>query len=381
MGFLVETQHLALDLLAHREDLGRVLDLLRPRHLGDVDEALDAFLELHERAVVGEADHLALHLGAARVLEGGGGPGIGLELLVAQADPLGLAVELEDLDLDLVADVQDLARMVDPAPGHVGDVEQAVQAAQVHEGAVLRDVLHGAHEDLALFEGLQGLGLLLGVLFLEDRLAGQHDVAPLLVDLDDPHAELLAPQGVEVPHRPHVDLAAGQEGAHADVHGESALDPLDDPARDHAALLIGALHVVPDLHLLGFFLGQDDVAFLVLGLLEKDVDDVPGLDRELARLVAELVDGDDPLRLVADVDDHFALGHLQHDASHHFALGEVLEADVVHVEESLVLLGVHRAFGGRFGGEPPRRPWLRWGWSFRSFRSPACARAEPPGSL
>ena len=168
-------------------------------------------------------------------------------------------------------------------------------------------------------------------------------------------------KAVQVPHRAHVDLAAGQEGSHADVHGEAALDPLDDPARDHAALLIGALHVVPDLHLLGFFLGQDDVAFLVLGLLEQDVDDVPGLDRELARLVAELVDGDDPLRLVADVDDHFALGHLQHDASHNLAFGEVLEADVVHVEESLVLLGVHWAFGGRFDGSRQRQPWLRWG--------------------
>ena len=81
-------------------------------------------------------------------------------------------------------------------------------------------------------------------------------------------------EAVEVAHRPDVHLAAGQEGAHADVDGEAALDALDDPARDHAALLVGALHVVPDLHLLGFFLGQDDVAFLVLGLLEKDVDDV-----------------------------------------------------------------------------------------------------------
>ena len=100
---------------------------------------------------------------------------------------------------------------------------------------------------------------------------------------------------------------AGQERAHADVDGEAALDALDDAARDDAALLIGALHVVPDLHLLGFFLGEDDVAFLVLGLLEQHVDRVADLDRDLARLVAELVDGDDPLGLVADVDDDLAL--------------------------------------------------------------------------
>ena len=81
--------------------------------------------------------------------------------------------------------------MVDAAPRHVRDVEQAVDAAEVHEGAVLGDVLDRAHEDLALFEGLQGLALALGVLLLEDGLAGEDDVAALLVDLDDAHAELL----------------------------------------------------------------------------------------------------------------------------------------------------------------------------------------------
>ena len=109
---------------------------------------------------------------------------------------------------------------------------------------------------------------------------------------------------------------------------------------DDAALLVGALDVVPDLHLLGFFLGEDDVAFLVLGLLEEHVDGVAGLDGDLAGLVAELVEGDDPLGLVADVDDDLGLRDLQHDAPHDLAFGEVLEADVVHVEEAFVLLGV-----------------------------------------
>ena len=42
-------------------------------------------------------------------------------------------------------------------------------------------------------------------------------------------------------------------------------------------------------------------------------------------------------------------GHLQDDAPHHLALGEVLEADVVHVEETLVLLGVERGVGDGIG--------------------------------
>ena len=66
---LVDVEHLALDLLADGQHLGRVLDLLGPGHLGDVDQALDALLELDERAVVGEAHDLALDARADRVLD------------------------------------------------------------------------------------------------------------------------------------------------------------------------------------------------------------------------------------------------------------------------------------------------------------------------
>ena len=74
------------------------------------------------------------------------------------------------------------------------------------------------------------------------------------------HPEVLAAERVEVADGANVDLAAGEEGADADVDGEAALHPLDDPAHDDAALLVGALDVVPDLHLLGLLLGEDDVA-------------------------------------------------------------------------------------------------------------------------
>ena len=61
----------------------------------------------------------------------------------------------------------------------------------------------------------------------------------------------------------------------ADVHGEAPLDPVDDPAPDGRAGPVGPLHLVPDLHLLGLVLRQDDVAVLVFGPLEEDVDGIP----------------------------------------------------------------------------------------------------------
>src|SRR5690606_16485254 len=102
----------------------------------------------------------------------------------AEGDALGLGVVLEDLDRDLVADVEDLGRMVHPAPAHVGDVEEAVDAAQIDERTVLGDVLDRAGDDLTLLEVLEGLLLEAVALTLEEHAAGEHDVAALLVELD-----------------------------------------------------------------------------------------------------------------------------------------------------------------------------------------------------
>ena len=101
-------------------------------------------LELDEGAVVDQADHLAVHPRAHRVLLVDQHPGVLGALLVAERDALGLAVELEHRDLDLVAHREVLGGVVDPAPGDVGDVEQAVDAAEVDEHAVVGDVLDHA---------------------------------------------------------------------------------------------------------------------------------------------------------------------------------------------------------------------------------------------
>ena len=70
-----------------------------------MDQAFDALLQLDERAVVGDAENAAADAGADRVALGGIEPRIGRELLEAERNALLLFVELENLDLDLIADV------------------------------------------------------------------------------------------------------------------------------------------------------------------------------------------------------------------------------------------------------------------------------------
>ena len=155
------------------------------RHFRDVDQALDPRLQLHEGAVVGDVGDAAGVLGARRILRRHAFPRIGLELLHAQADALRLRVEADDLHLDLLADLQRLARVVDAAPGDVGDMQQPVHAAQVDERAVVGDVLHHAVEDHAFLQALDQLAALLGAGLLQHGAAGHHDVAARAVHLQD----------------------------------------------------------------------------------------------------------------------------------------------------------------------------------------------------
>src|SRR5207253_296759 len=109
---------------------------------------------------------------------------------------------------------------------HVGDVEQAVDAAQIDERAVVGEVLDDAGEDGALLELLEGVLLQLLALLLEEDAAAEHDVAALLVELDDLELEFFADQLVEIADRPQIDLRTRQERLHPDVDGEAALDDL-----------------------------------------------------------------------------------------------------------------------------------------------------------
>ena len=114
------------------------------RHLRDVDEALDAVADLDERAEGHELGDPAVDELADPVAPGELLPRILLGGLEREADALPVEVDVEDLDGDLVADGDDRAGVVDVLPGQLGDVDEAVHAAEVDEGAEVDDARHDA---------------------------------------------------------------------------------------------------------------------------------------------------------------------------------------------------------------------------------------------
>ena len=107
-------------------------------------------------------------------------------------------------------------------------------------------------------------------------------------------------------HAADVDERGGQEAAHAEVDDQAALDDLDDGALDGLAGLGRRLDAPPRLLEAGALLGHDEAAVLVLLGEDERVDLLAHLDlvvRVDGLADRQLVGGDDPLALVADVDE------------------------------------------------------------------------------
>src|SRR5262249_20665935 len=113
----------------------------------------------------------------------------GLDLFHPQRDFLFVLVDVQNLDLDLVADGHQFARVVNPLrPAHLANVDQAFNARlELDEGAIAHDV-----DDFARVPAADGV-LGLDVRPRAGRLLFQAecDLLPVLVHGDDVDFQLL----------------------------------------------------------------------------------------------------------------------------------------------------------------------------------------------
>ena len=200
----VDVDDLDEDLFADRHDLLGELDVLA-RELRDVHEALDAVCDADERTERNELGDLARCDLADRVGAGEDLPRVLLRRLERQRDALAVEVDLEDLDGDLLADLDDLAGVLDVLPRELGDVHEAVDAAEVDERTEVDDRRDDALADLALVEVVEERGARLGLRLLEQRAAREHDVVAVLVELEDLRLDLLAEVRREVADAAQLD--------------------------------------------------------------------------------------------------------------------------------------------------------------------------------
>ena len=209
-----------------------------------------------------------------------------------ERDALALAVELQDAHVDLLADLDHFGGVLDALPRHVGDVQQAVDAAQIDERAVIGEILDHALDGGAFLQIVEQRGALGAVLLLDHGAARHHDVVALLVELDDLEFERLVFEVRRIAHRAHVDQRARQERAHVvDLDREAALDAAGDDADDDFLFLERGLETRPGAGALGLLARQAGLAGAVLDAVQRHFDGLADGDLDLALFVLELVDG------------------------------------------------------------------------------------------
>ena len=306
--------------------------------LGDVHQALDAVLDGDEDTELDDLGDLALddlagNVGASEAL-----PRILLSRLQGQGDTLTVEIDVEHLDGDLVANLDDLRRVVDVLPGQLGNVDQTVNTAEIDESAEVDDGGHHAFTDLTLLElGQEGLADL-GLGLLKVLAAGQNHVVTVLVELKDLGLDLLTDVRGEVADTTHLNEGGRQEATQTDVDDEAALDGFDDGALNDAVSFLDLLDVAPGALVLGTLLGQNQTAFLVFLGDDKGLDGVADLDdfvRINVLLDGKLAGGDDTLGLVADVQEDVVVIDRDDGTLNQITIIEVLDGGIDCLDEVL----------------------------------------------
>ncbi len=240
-------------------------------------------------------------------------PRIVEQLLHAERDTVGLVVDLDDLDLDRLTDGEHLGRVVDAAPRDIGDVQQAVDAAEVNERTVIGDVLDHAVDDLTLFEVLHQFLTLFGAGLFENRATRHHDVAAAAIHLEDLERLRVVHQRSDVADRTDVHLRTRQEGHCAvEVDGEAALDLVEDDAVNLLVVVEGLLELAPALFAAGLVARQNGFAQCVFDPVEEHLDFVADLEFAVTAGAGEFAQRHAAFGLQADVDDGHVLFNRNH---------------------------------------------------------------------
>ena len=314
----VEGQDNSLNFVTDLEEVLCAAQVEAPAHFGDVDETLYAGLNLYECAVVSDDHDLTLDDVANLEVGIESIPGMRAELLETESDALLGVVEVEDDDIDLLVELDNLFGMADAAPGEVGNVDESVHSAEVHEYTVRADVLDGSLEYLTLLETADDLGLLGLELCLDESLVGNDHVAVFLIDLDDLELHRLVYIYVIITDGLDADLAAGEECLDSEyIDDHTALGAALDVALDDLVVVVSLVDPVPGTEGACPLVREDQLAFLVFRVLYEDIYLVTYCE---VGVVAEFVDAHYALALVTYIDDNFALVHRDDSTFDHFVL-------------------------------------------------------------
>ena len=219
--------------------------------------------------------------------------------------------------------------MTDAVPGDVGDVQQAVDTAEVEERTVVGDVLDGTLEHFAFLHVGHDFITAADGTFIGHGAAADNQVVALAVQFHHLEFQRDVHERCCIGDRLGVQLAAGQEAQYAgDIHHETALDLAEDDALDGLASLVGVLEGGQDFFAAGLFAAEAGFGLAVIEGLVEHVDHVADLDLDFGGFeIFEFLERDTAFAFQTDIQRdafaiHFDNNALDHAADHRVGIGK-----------------------------------------------------------
>src|SRR5262249_20639378 len=157
-------------------------------------------------------------------------------------------------------------------PSDVRDMQQSVDTAQIHERAVIGDVLDRTLDHLPLGKRGNKLRTLLGAALFQHSAARDHDIAAAAIHFQDLERLRHVHQRTDIAHGAHVNLASRQERDGAiEIDGEAAFHAAEDHALYAAAFLESFLEPHPAFLAPGLIARQNGFAERIFHPLEIDL--------------------------------------------------------------------------------------------------------------
>ena len=203
---LVDIEHDHFDLVVEIENVGGMGDAFCPAHFADMDKAFDAFFEADKHAVVHDIDDGALDLGADRVFLFDLFPRACRLLLEAERNLFVLLIYADNDTLNRLVELDNFRRMRNPAPAKIGDMEQAVETAEINEHAEIGDILDNALANLADFNFGKQFFFAGGAFFFDEFAARDNDVVAFGVDLEDFALDFRTDETADIAGLADIDL-------------------------------------------------------------------------------------------------------------------------------------------------------------------------------
>lgn len=293
-----------------------------------MDEALNAVLNTHEGAERNQLSDLAGNdlangVGTSECL-----PRIFLSCLEGQRDALTIHINVKNFNRDLLANFDNLRRVIDVLPRKLGHVDETVYAAKIHECAKVDDRGDNALTNLPLLEVGEELAACLRLSFFQPRTTGKNNVVAVLVQLDDLGVELTADVRLEIADAAHFDEGCGEEATQTNVQNEATLDNFDDGTADNAIGFLDIFDLGPSTLVLRALLGEQKATFFIFLLKDEGLNLIAYVDdviRIYIMLDGEFLGGDDALSLVANIQKDFVVVDLDYSSFDDIPVIEVLD--------------------------------------------------------